>query len=380
VGLGTFIQRGIRRVAGLGDMPYGTGDGDNLYEIALADFLGSLPDHVAVNERNALQIGTVDSAHSTIAGTLGRLTPYARQGGSRVPQAQGPALLRNHSLERGVPRSTTLRQTFGAMFFQPHTWWHVLKRDFYGWPEWIEWVPRHKAGLDSDGRLIKVGSKPVENPDLDVIRFDSPLGNGFLYNAAKDIRRALAINLAAAKAEDSPIPAIELHDELGVNLPPEKVDDLLDKWADARRRRGVAFTPKGLKVIAHGKPADALLIDGRRAINIELVRHSHLPAWAVQNAVEGATMTYDNRGLRNWELMDLGLSSYVTAFNDRLSMPDVTPRGWEIVLDTDEFTRDDMQTRFSTYRTGLGDDTAFIDLDWIKEREGWTTTAPKENA
>lgn len=378
MGLRTSIQRGVVRALGLGDLPLGADGGDHLYKIALEGFLGALPDYVAVNEANALQLGTVDSAHARISGTLGRLTPYAKQGGSRVPQPAGPALLRNGSLELGVPRSTTLRHTFGALFFQPCTWWVVRKRDFYRWPELVEWVPLNKAGLDSDGRLVKITGGAPFDPDRDVIRFDSPLGNGFLRNARRDIQRALAISLAAAKAEDSPIPAVELHDELGVQLPQKDIDDLLDKWAEARRKRGVAYTPKGLKVIPHGQPADRLLIDGRRAINLELVRHSQLPAWAVQNAVDGATMTYDNRSLRNWELLDLGLAPYVSAFTDRLSMPDVTPRGWEIDLDTDDFTKPDMNTRFEAYAAGKN--AGFVTNQMIAEWEGWATVPPENGA
>lgn len=366
MGLLDSAQRTMRRVLGLGDGYASQYAGDHLAEITLEDWLGALPDYVAVNRQNAITIASVDAARNAIAPTVGRIPFYAEKGGRRVPQAQQPALLVG-SLEAGVPRSTTMTWTVDAMFFQPCTWWHVLDRDYYGWPRLVEWVSLSRAGLDKDGRLVKVDRQPVAPEN--VIRFDSPLGDGFLKNAAKDIRRAIAINLAAAKAEDSPIPAVELHDELGVDLAPGDRDKLLDAWAAARRTRGVAYTPKGIKVIPHGKPADALLIDGRKQISLELIRHASLPAWAASTAVEGATMTYDNRALRNWELLDLTLSPYITAIEERLTMPDVTPSGWAVKGDTDQFTRDDMKTRFEAYE--IGKRGGFIDNEWIAEQEGW---------
>jgi hypothetical protein len=367
------MQRTARRVLGLGDgYASSFADGDELVRIALDDWLGTLPDAIPVNRHNAMQISTVASARHVIAGTGGRIPLYAEQGDVR-PTSQ-PALL--GQLERGVPRSTTMTWSYDDAFFQPQAWWHVTERDYYGWPLWIERVAPHKATIDAEGRLVKVNGKPVKAED--VIRIDSPLGHGFLKNAGRDIQRAIALTLAAAKAEDSPIPAIELHNELGVEMTQEEIDDLLDNWAAARRKRGTAYTPKGLKVIAHGKPADALLIDGRRAISLDLVRHANLPAWAASTAVEGATMTYDNRQLRNWELIDLTLSPYFTAFAERLSLNDVTPRGWTVKANTDELTRPDLKTRFEAYEIGkLG---GFIDNAWIAAQEGWATVPTDTSA
>lgn len=366
-----LIQSFARRALGIADPPYASqfADGE-LARITLADWLGALPDYVHVNRANAMKVAAVAASRNVIATTCGRIPLAARKDDAKLPQQ--PSLLVQP--ERGVPRVTTMTWTYDALFFQPCTWWHVLERDAYGWPAWVEWVPLAKAGLDKDGRLIKVGDTPVRPED--VIRFDSPLGEGFLHNAAKIVQRAIALDLAASKAEDSPIPAVELHDELGVDLSQDKIDTLLEKWAEARRTRGVAFTPKGLKVIPHGKPADALIIDGRKTISLDIIREANLPAWAASTAIEGATMTYDNRSLRNWELLDLTLAPYFEAVAGRLAMPDVTPRGWTVEAETDRLTRDDMKTRFEAYQ--IGKEAGFIDNAWIAAQEGWATV-PADN-
>jgi hypothetical protein len=366
VGLLDSAQRSMRRMLGLGDGYASQYAGDHLAEITLEDWLGALPDYVAVNRKNAITVASVDAARNAIAPTIGRIPFHAEKGGRRVPQAQQPALLVG-PLEAGTPRSTTMTWTVDALFFQPCTWWVIRDRDFYGWPRLVEWISLDRAGLDKHGRLVKVDKEPVA-PEA-VIRFDSPLGEGFLVNAAKDIRRAIAINLAASKAEDSPIPAVELHNELGVDLSETDREALLDKWSEARRKRGVAYTPKGIKVIPHGKPADALLIDGRKQVSLELLRHASVPAWAASTAVEGATMNYENRSSRNWELLDLTLSPYITAIEERLSLGDVTPNGWTVKANTDDFTRDDMKTRFEAYE--IGKRGGFVTNEWIAEQEGW---------
>lgn len=386
VGIRDSFQHQLRRVLGLSEqLPFGVG-GDNLYEIALADFLGALPSYVRVSESNAMRVGPVAAGTNTIAGTVGRLPMYAGKGGQRIPPADQPSLL--GQLERGVPRQTSLYWLARTLVHQSHAWFNVLERSFYGWPTFGELVQASRLTFGGpnreltaiDGEGIKEGNKLGRRPQ-DFIRFDSPLGEGFLANGGRIVQRALAIDLAAAKAEDSPIPVIELHDTQGNELTDAQTTKLLDGWIAARRARGAAYTPKRIETKVHGKPGDALLIDGRRAISLDVIRELNIPAWAASTAVEGATMTYDNRQLRNWELVDLTLSSYFAAIAGRLSLDDMTPHGWAVTFDPDELTRPDMKTRFDTYRVGLGSDAAFIDLDWIAEQESWAKTpAPKEPA
>lgn len=339
---------------------------NHLERITLEDWLGTLPDHVTINRDAAMRIGAAAASRHTIAGTSGRL-PLFLSDHKGVRATDQPAVLRQ--LERGVPLSTTLTWMFDSLFFYPCTWLVVRDRDAYGWPRWYEWVSQARADLDMDGNLVKIDGEPVRPED--VKRFDSPLGHGFLHNARKDLQRAIALNVSAALAEDNPVPTVELHNETGIELTASEREKLLDDWSSARRRRGVAYTPKGLKVIAHGAAPEQLLIDARRSIAIEVVRHANLPAWAASTAVEGATMTYDNRSMRNWELIDLTLSPYFKQFSDRMSMNDITPRGSVVRIDTSELVMPDQKTRFEAY--AIGRKHGFITNEWIAQQEGWPT-------
>lgn len=342
---------------------------NHLAQITLEDWLGVLPEHVAVTRDNAMRVSSVAAARHTIAGTGGRLPLYLETKGTRAEYQ--PRVL--EQLERGVPLSTTLTWLYDALFFHPCTWLVVRDRDSYDWPRWYEWIDRQRADLDDDGNLLKVDGEKVRPED--VVRFDSPLGHGFLHNARRTVQRAIALDISAALAEDNPVPTVELHNETGIELSDEEREKLLNDWSASRRKRGVAYTPKGLKVIAHGAAPEQLLIDGRRAIALDVVRHANLPAWAASTAVEGATMTYDNRAMRNWELIDLTLAPFFKAFSDRMSMNDVTPRGSKVRVDTGELTQPDLKTRFETY--AIGKKHGFIDNAWIAAQEGWATV-PEE--
>jgi hypothetical protein len=334
---------------------------DILAQVTLAE-LYDLGNVVPVTRLNALSLGTVAAGRQIIAGTIGRIPLYTKRGATRWPQTSQLLL----QPEAGLARSTSITWLVDDLIFYPCSWWHITERDSYGWPYRVERVAQHEARLDAYGRLIGIRDRAVRPED--VIRFDSPSGEGLLARGKRSIRRALAVELAAAMAEDNPVPAIELHDENNEPLAQTDIDNLIEQWTTKRRERGAAYTPKSITTKVHGARLENLLIDGRKALSLELVRHMALPAWAASTAVEGATMTYDNRSMRNWELIDLTLAPYLAAIADRLSMPDVTPRGWTVEFDQEQLTRPDQKTRFDTYKVGL--DGGFIDQAWIDAQEG----------
>lgn len=337
-------------------------DTDPLTKITLDDLWG-ITTTQAVSRGNAMRVATVARARNTIATNVGRLPLFTVKDGTRSPIQ--PALLQQP--ERGVPLSTTLTWTCDALLFYPCTWWHVLERDTYGWPSWVEWVDRSRAQLDTDGKLTHIDGAKVAAKDI--IRFDSPLGSGLLDLGRDTLNRAIKINTAAANAEENPVPSIDLHHEDATPLGDQERADLVEAWRQARIKGGIAYTPKSVTAKAMGQQPEQLLIDGRKAIQLELARHLNVPAWALDVEVSGSVITYQNRQALNAELIDRVLSPYMTAIVDRLSLGDVTPRGWRVKFDTDDLTKPDMLTRFQTYTAGKQG--GFIDNQWIADQEGW---------
>jgi len=343
-------------------------DTSNLATITVDQLFG-YAEGIRPTRMRAMQVATIAAGRNTITGTISRLGLYTEKDAARTV-FQSPLLAQP---ERGVPRSTTLTWTLDTLIFHPCAWWHVTERDAAGWPVWVERVAPGDERTDDDGNLIGIRDRVVDPKDG--IRFDSPTGSGLLIDAARTIRRAIVIEESAALAEDNPVPVIELHND-GDKLSPEEINDLMDIWQAARRRRGVAFTSKGITAIPHGTQVSQLLIEGRKAINLDLIRHLNIPAWAAEAAPDGGgSVTYQNRQSRNWDLIDITCAPFMEAIVSRLSMADLTPRGWAVKFDTDELTKPDQQTRFTTYEVGKR--AGFVTNEMIAAWEGWQTV-PEE--
>lgn len=364
----TALRAPLARMLAVEQLASPWADSSHLETITLQDLYG-YAEGVQVNRSRAMQIGTVAAGRNTVAGTVGRLSLFAQKNNQRLPIQ--PTLLGRGQLERGVPRATTLTWTVDSLLFYPCTWWVVRERDSYNWPSWVEWVPQGKASTDADGNLTHVDGVAVRPED--VIRFDSPTGSGLLVDGARTIKRAIAIEDAAALAEDNPVPTMHLHNE-GDKMTKEEIEELLTMWSAARRKRGVAYTSKGIKAEAMGTHVEQLLIEGRKAINLDLIRHMNTPAWAAAASADGTSLKYENRTSRNWELIDITCAPYMQAIVGRLSMPDVSPLGTEYKFDTDELTKPDQKTRFETYQ--LGKAAGFIDNEMISAWEGWDRIIP----
>ena len=201
-----------------------------------------------------------------------------------------------------------------------------------------------------DGRLTHAWGRPVE--PADVIQFNSVDG-GLLHDARETLQRALILVQAASLAESNPVPGLDIHND-GEELDRAEIEELLTSWQAARKQRGVGYSASPSRSTHSGHSVENLLIEGRKQIDVELVRHCGIPAWAADVAVEGASLNYQNRASRNWELIDLALSPYMNVLTSRLAMPDVTPRGWTVQLVIDDLVRDDQATRFANYKTGPG--------------------------
>jgi hypothetical protein len=357
-----------RSLAADGELPIVSPFSDNSHladitpELTADMWLGGALDSatVPVDRSRAMAIGTVAKVRDVVVNGVAGLPLLTMRGPERMPERSIIA-----QPERGRPRSETLALTVDQMLFYPRTYWHVVERDAYGWPAYVEVVPHGDIREDTDGNLVAIGTRPV-NPS-DVIRFPSPLGTGLLARARTVLQRAHALNVSAALAEDNPVPTVELHDENDTSLTPEEIAKLTNAWREARRKGGVAYTPKRIKMTPHGQQQSQLLIEARRALQLELVRQAGVSAWIADVTVEGSTLKYENRALRNYELLDLNLSPYLVAIADRLTMGDVTPRGWTVRFDTDQLTRPDEKDRATTAVAWVG--AGIMTVNEIRARE-----------
>lgn len=342
-------------------------DSSHLQEVLFNDIYG-IDVEGPVTRAAAVRLATVAKGRDVLTGMISRQPLIAAKAGS--PVIDQPTFFAQ--IERGCALVNTLTWTVDSMFFHGRAWWHITEVNSLGFPLWAEWVPEDQAETNDAGQLVKAFGLPVQAGRG--IRFDGP-NEGLLWRGADTIRRSIRLNRAAAKAENNPVPSIDLHNE-GENLSAPEIKLLTSSWETARTTSGVGYSSKGLKVNVLGQPAEQLMIDGRKAINLELARHMGAPEWAVGVAMEGSSLSYSNRQSRNGELIDQFLSPYMAAITGRLSLDDITPHGTKVSFDSSELTREDTATRYANLKAGL--DMKLFDLEHAQESEGLDPIGPNE--
>lgn len=319
-------------------------DNSHLADITLESLYG-IVDARPLTRNRAMKIAAVSKARRIIAGRIGALPLVAVKGPTELP-TQPPMLAQP---ERGLARSTTITWTTDALFFHGRAFWLVTERTAEGFPAFVRWVPEGHAGVNSDGQLETAFGVEV-NP-RDGIRFDG-LDSGVLTDASDTLRRALKLNRSTERAEDNPVPIVNLKNN-GEDLTNEEIDEMIERFEQKRRTSAVGYTSRGLEVQTFGAPPENLLIDARKTIILEIARHTGLPAARLDAAIEGTALTYTNRVTENQQLIDEVLSPYMTAICDRLSMDDLTPHGTTVRFNTDSLTTPDIASRYGYYATGI---------------------------
>ena len=298
---------------------------------------------VAPTRSTAMRVGSVAAARNRIVGPIAGMPLVAV--GASVPFLAQP--------ERGRPRAITLAWTVDQMLWHGRAWWQVVERQPDGRPLAVVLRVEDSISYDPDRGTVSVaGGRPL--PESEFIRIDA-MHEGVLATGAEVITRAVLVEAAAAKASDNPVPSIELHQTDGTPLTGAQIDDLVARWARARRgaNGGVAYTSPTVEVRSHGVAAEQLLITGRNAAALDVSRQFGLPAWALDVSVEGSSLTYSNVPSRSRELLDYTLRPYMDAIEGRLSMPDVTVPGTEVRLDPVRLLRGDFSDRMSAGKVAI---------------------------
>jgi len=185
-----------------------------------------------------------------------------------------------------------------------------------------------------------------------VIRFYGP-NPPLLVHAARAIRTCLTLDRTAAGYADEPIPLGYLTPRDGVRVDEDdaKITGLLDKWEANRRRRVWGFIGASLEAKALQFNAEQIqLSDQRQHAVLEIARAAGVDPEDL--GVSTTSRTYQNAEQRRQDLLDFTLRPYMEAIETRLSMRDVTPRGYYVKTNLDAFLRSDTKTRMDTYAVG----------------------------
>ena len=338
-----------------------------------------------VSRAQALQVPAVLRSRNLIAGTLARLPIHIRDKERRI--ATPTTLL--EQIDPDIPNVVTFSQTYEDLLFEGLSWWRVLDRGFHRFPIYAEHVGGdrvHVSGIDlptlnGHGTVygptrIYIDGLPVA--DQDIIRFDSP-NPPLLRHAARAIRACLNLDITASNYAETPVP-------LGVFSPkegtrpsedPKAIQELLDKFQGAVRAKAWAYVGRAWEVKQLQFNAEQIqLADQRQHAVLEIARAAGIDPEDL--GVSTTSRTYQNAEQRRLDLLDFTLSAYVAAVEQRLSMRDVTPRGYEVKVNFDGFLRSDTKSRAETYQ--IGKPVGMYTEEEIRELEDRPSLTPAQRA
>lgn len=311
-----------------------------------------------ISRREALQVPAVIRGRNLICGTLAGLPIHIRDKERRI--ATPTTLL--EQIDPDVPNVVTYAQTYEDLLFEGISWWRVTELGWHGYPVFAEHVHVDRVfisgtilpTLDGRGQVgparVFIDGVPVS--DTDVIRFDSP-NPPLLRHAARAIRACLKLDTTAAMYAEEPMP-------LGYFAPREgerpredeaAITKLLDKWAEARRTRGWGYVGAAWEAKVLQFNAEQIqLADQRQHAVLEIARAMGIDPEDL--GVSTTSRTYQNAEQRRLDLIDFTFAPYVKAMEQRLSMRDVLPRGYQAKVNMDGFLRADTKSRMDAYKVG----------------------------
>lgn len=319
---------------------------------------GLLP-HVGRNE--ALSVPAVLRARNLICSTA---TLPLRQFDAKRNVVRLPLL---EQIDPNVANVVTLAQTTEDLLFEGISWWRILDFGADGYPTYAQHVDFANVSLQPPGAPspspLPSGQDPRDAavymygervPASDVIRFDSP-NPGLLTAGGRAVRRAVLLDTTSALYADNPRPL----DFFTPNEDADPADDdaiaaILAAWNVARKARSTAYIPAALTYnsVDTPTPAELQLIELQRKATLDIANATGLDPEDL--GISTTSRTYQNGVDRRQDRINDTYSPYMAAITDRLTMPDVTKRGYHVGFDLDAYLRADPLTRAKVYDLATG--------------------------
>jgi HK97 family phage prohead protease len=296
----------------------------------------------AVSRELAIQVPAVKRVRDRVAASIGQLPLIVTAPDLTV--ARSPLL---DQPERNVPRQVTLTRLAEDLFFHGLGYWEVTERGADRYPMFVR---RHcPTAVTPDGADYKVDGRTVLAKDM--IQFTSP-NDAFLSAGARAIRTAIRLEAAAAILSDGTPPLDWFEPAEGADpVDDTAISEFLEKWRAARRARVTGYIPAALRYQTAGSsPKDLQLHEARQHAALEIARVAGVDPEDV--GVSTTTRTYANAFDRKQDFLQITLGPYMAAIEGRLSMGDVTKRGYAVRFSLDDFLRADPLGRYQAYEVG----------------------------
>jgi hypothetical protein len=289
-----------------------------------------------ISRAEALRVPAVKRARDLICGAIGQfplrvLDPTGKPAANFTPNLFSQP-------EPGIAPTVTWTRVVEDLLFDERAWLRALSFGWHGYPIEARRLEADSVTVQPEFVYYPEGSAKVwpERPGL--IRIDSP-NPGLLSSPA--IRACIALDRATLNHVDGTPPIdyfTPADDQVGDPLTTEEVKDLLTEWMENRRDHATGYVPASLKYnVAGWDPEKLQLAEARTFAITEVARLTGLDAEDL--SVSTTSRTYFNGQDRRRQRIEDVLGPYMSAIEARLSMPDVTPRGYTVAFDTSSYLR-----------------------------------------
>jgi phage head maturation protease len=297
------------------------------------------------------------------------------------------ALLRQ--LDPDVPNVVTLAQTVEDLLFEGIAWWEVTAKDFAEFPTAVRRLDPLKVSLtppkgqyrspaplpsDRDPRGAVVWVDGVAVGADRIIRFDSP-NPAVLHHAGREIRRAILFDNTAGMYAENPTPLDYFSPADGADpASDDDIKEILSGWKAARKRRSTGYVPASLRYnsVDAPNPQQLQLAELGKQATLDIANSIGIDPEDL--GLSTTSRTYSNDVDRRRNKLNEVLAPYMRAVTDRLSMGDVTRRGYTVRFNTVEYLMPNPGERWAIYSTTRG--AAVISDDEVRQAEGM---APMED-
>lgn len=329
-----------------------------------------------VSRREALTVPAVKRVRDLVATSIGGLP---------VRLVRPDRAVQDWSLftqpEENVPTSVTWTRVAEDLLFDSIAWLRITQTGWHGKPVSVVRLDPSTVTVQPDWRVYVSGTGRGNAltyvPDAQLIRIDSP--NAPLLTAgARAIRTCIALATATDNAAGGLPPMTYFTPAEGADpADDDEIVDLLDAWQTARAARATGYVPASLKLNALGWNPDQLQLTALRdQAVLEIARLGGVDPEEL--GVSTTSRTYFNAFDRKQNFIQFTLNGYLRAIADRLSMDDVTPRGFTAAHDTDAFFQADTLARYQAYLAGL--QSGAITHDEIRNAESKPILSDAERA
>jgi hypothetical protein len=285
-----------------------------------------------------------------------------------------------------VPNVVHLSITIEDLIFDGIAWWQVTGQDFEGYPVSVRrvdpsWVSlTDPAGKDTSGRFVWIdrqdGKGPKPWPSALMIRFDSP-NPGVLKVNGRAIRRALALDRVAQMYAENPQLREYFTDSDDPSVDPmddDEVDAFLAEYGMMRQIRPYGWIPGSVKRadVSAPSPRDLTLVELQRQVTLEIANGIGVDPEDL--GVSTTSRTYFNSVDKKQDKINRTYGPFMKALSDRLSMGDVTRRGYAAQWDLADYLKSapGEQAAYWAQLKGMG----VVDAEWIAGQAGIDPAVP----